>query len=82
MDVFYQKEIRKKMHIKSHWYDWSINFIPQAIRKLQVVFTGQKMKFSIKDFFSKCDQIYWKLWIWSHLLKKFLMGNVFPVQCI
>ena len=57
MDVFYQKEIRKKMHIKSHWYDWSINFIPQAIRKLQVVFTGQKMKFSIKDFFSKCDQI-------------------------
>ena len=29
--------------------------------------TAQKMKFSIKDFFSKCDQI---LWIWSHLLKK------------
>ena len=57
MDVFYQKEMRKKMHIKSHWYEWSINFIPQAIRKLQVVFTGQKMKFSIKDFFSKCDQI-------------------------
>ena len=32
------------------------------------------MKFSIKDFFSKCDQIRRKLQIWSHLLKK-LMGN-------
>ena len=33
------------------------------------------MKFSIRDFFSKCDQIRRKLWIWSHLLKKFLMEN-------
>ena len=33
------------------------------------------MEFSIKDFFSKCDQIRRKLWIWSHLLKKFLMEN-------
>ena len=33
------------------------------------------MKFSIKDFFSKCDQIRWKLGIWSHLLKKSLMEN-------
>ena len=33
------------------------------------------MKFSIKDFFSKCDQICSKLRIWSHLLKKSLMEN-------
>ena len=33
------------------------------------------MKFSIKNFFSKCDQILRKLRIWSHLLKKFLMEN-------
>ena len=33
------------------------------------------MKFSIKDFFSKCDQIRSFLWIWSHLLKKFSMEN-------
>ena len=33
------------------------------------------MKFSIKDFFSKCDQIRKKLRIWSHLLKKSLMEN-------
>ena len=30
------------------------------------------MKFSIKDFFSKCDQIRSFLRIWSHLLKKSL----------
>ena len=35
----------------------------------------KKMKFPIKDFFIKCDQIRSLLRIWSHLLKKFLMGN-------
>ena len=34
------------------------------------------MKFSFKDFFSKCDQIRRKLPIWSHLLKKSLMENL------
>ena len=33
------------------------------------------MKFPIKDFFSKCDQIRSFLWIWSHLLKKHFMEN-------
>ena len=33
------------------------------------------MKFFIKDFFSKCDQIRTKLPIWSHLLKKSLIEN-------
>ena len=37
--------------------------------------TAQKMKFSIKDLFSKCDQIRNFLRIWSHLLKKSLMEN-------
>ena len=37
--------------------------------------TAQKMKFSIKSFFSKCDQICMKLRIWSHLLKKSLTEN-------
>ena len=35
----------------------------------------KKWRFSLKDFFSKCDQIRRKLWIWSHLLKKPLMEN-------
>ena len=34
------------------------------------------MKFSIKDFFSKCDQIRRFLQICSHLLKKSLMENL------
>ena len=38
-------------------------------------FTAQKRKFSVKDFFSKCDQILRFLPIWSHLLKKSLMKN-------
>ena len=37
--------------------------------------TAQKMKFFIKYFFSKFDQIRWKLLIWSHLLNKSLMKN-------
>ena len=40
-----------------------------------LICTAQKMKFSIKDFFSKCDQIHSFLRIWSHLLKKSLMEN-------
>ena len=34
-----------------------------------------KNEFSIKDFFSNCDQINQFLWFWSHLLKKSLMEN-------
>ena len=33
------------------------------------------MKFSTKDFFSKCEQILRKLRIWSRLLKESLMEN-------
>ena len=36
---------------------------------------AQKMEFSVKDSFSKCDQIRRKLRIWSHLLKKSFMEN-------
>ena len=37
--------------------------------------TTQKIKFCIKDFFSKSDQIGSSLWIWPHLLKKSLTEN-------
>ena len=42
-------------------------------------FVAQKMKYSIKDFFSKYDQICRKLWISSHLWKtsgKILKGKL------
>ena len=38
-------------------------------------YTTQNIKLSMKDFFSKCDQICRKLRIWSHLLKKYLLEN-------
>ena len=42
-------------------------------RKIRQVkrYTAQNMKFSIKDFFSKCDQTA----VWSRLLNKSLMEN-------
>ena len=43
--------------------------------------TAQKMKFYIKDFFRKCDQIRNFLRIWSHLPKKTLWKTSFFVQC-
>ena len=42
----------------------------------------QKTMSTIKDFFSKCDQIYEKLRIWSHLQKKSLMENFIFGQCL
>ena len=43
--------------------------------KYNLISLHKKMKFSIKDFFSKCYQIRRKLRIWLHLLKKSLMNN-------
>ena len=37
--------------------------------------TAQKIKFPIKNFSSKCDQIHSFLRICKHLLKKFLTEN-------
>ena len=45
--------------------------------------TVEKIKFSIKDFFSRCDRIRRKLQIRSHLLKKSLIGNfIFSVASL
>ena len=39
------------------------------------------MKFSIKDFFSKCDKISKKLRIWPNLLKKLLTDFFYIENC-
>ena len=49
---------------------YSINYPLKA-----VTYTEQKLKFSIKDFSSKSDQICRKLRTWSHWLEKSLMAN-------
>ena len=54
----------------------------QLLQVPTVHIAATKMKFSIKDFFSKCDQICSFLRIWSHLLKKSLMENFIFKQCI
>ena len=41
-----------------------------------VLETKQIIKFSIKDYFSKCEQIRSFLRFWSHLLKKPIMENL------
>ena len=47
--------------------------ILRYVLSMNIKFTAQKMNFSTKDFFSKCDQIRRFLRIWSHLLKKSLV---------
>ena len=48
-----------------------------------IIDTAQKRKFSIRDFFIKCDQIRSFLRIWSHLLKISLIENLLfrVMQC-
>ena len=46
-----------------------------TLKQNNILNTAQKMKFSMKDLFSKCDQIRSFLWIWSHLLQKSFMEN-------
>ena len=51
---------------------WKLNISEQTLHL--------KMKFSLKDFFSKCDHIRKKKQIWSHLLKKPYWKTSFFVQ--
>ena len=70
--MFYISQVR--FFLSTRRFMWLlVNNLP--IFCFRGVFTAQKMKFSIKDFFSKCDQIRRKLLICSHLLKNSLMGN-------
>ena len=52
--------------LQTSYFEWEIE---------NHAYTAQKMKFFIKDFFSKFDQIRSFLRIWSHLVKKSLMEN-------
>ena len=47
---------------------------------MPTMITAQKVKLSVKDFFSECDYIRSFLQIWSHLLKKSLIENFIFVQ--
>ena len=55
--------------------DSVLNTLLQVTRYYSMVtlLAGQKAKFPINDFFSKCDQICSFLQSWLHLVKKSLM---------
>ena len=44
--------------------------------------TAEKMKFAIKDFFGKCDQVSTFLRIWKLLLKKILNEKVYFLRSV
>ena len=70
--------MQSTQNIKGKKVDWGSN-----IYQMSWNVTAQKMKFSIEDFFSKCDQIRSFQRIWSHLLKKSLMENfIFHAVCM
>ena len=46
------------------------------LQRCQTTFTAQKMKFSIMDFFSKCDQIRRKLLLKESLVENFIFCAV------
>ena len=51
----------------------NIYYLTSIIHDLPWQSLHKKMKFSIKDFFSKCEQMFSFLRFWSHLLKKSLI---------
>ena len=65
----------------TYWYKWCPLKISNWYFKRNYLIIGicsgkvasQKLKLSIRDFFSIYDEIRRKLWIWSHLLKKSLI---------
>ena len=63
-----------KIYVKSR----KLNLLDPFIKNSLSI--AQKMMFSMKDFFSKCDQIRSFRWIWSHLLNKSLMENF--ISCV
>ena len=66
MDLFaYDKDLRHER----------VNDLISPLKVSPSRVTAQKMKFSTKDSFSKCDQIRRYLRIWSHLLKKSIIEN-------
>ena len=65
--------IQNGMVNKNYDIDKNSDFIINLL--IDRISTAQKMKFFIKDFFSICNQIRRKVRVWSHLLKKSLMGS-------
>ena len=88
VDTFYTScwsAFKEWFHIFSCWL-FQRNIFFRTLRPFlafndnPIILTTQKMKFSIRDFFSKCDQIRRRLRIWSDLLKKSVLESLIFVQ--
>ena len=77
IEIFLQ--IQSQTFLEPSWKKAELLFSEKTFQTTrqnkQFVYHCTKNKFSIKDFFSKCEQICRKLRICSHLLKKSLMEN-------
>ena len=71
----WQKKSQILIFLLPYWSLHSCHSSNKILAAIEIAHIAQKMKLFIKDFFSKCDQIFRKLRIWSHLQKKFLMEN-------
>ena len=70
--VAWKEETRENLVI---WFFFLLDWIRSFTLVKVTSYTSQNIKFSIKEFFIKCDPIRRNLWIWSHLLQKSLKEN-------
>ena len=61
--IFAKMFLRKESQLNTFYKSIHFSFVTS---------TAQGTEFFFKKFFSKCDQIRWKLRIWLHLLNKSL----------
>ena len=77
MKAKYLEQIQTLVFQKNFKSRSLIWFLVLGFRKryLKLNYTAKKIKISIKDSFTKCDQIRNFLRVWSHSLEKSLMEN-------
>ena len=59
----------------SHQVYWLFSLHSRSRSATLLMTLHKKLSFPLTDFLNKCDQKRWKLRIWSHLLKKYVMEN-------
>ena len=69
----YQKRIQDSAEDPKRSFSAKIVYCWKGSEYTSVYITAQKMKISVMDFFGKCEQIWRRLRVWSHSLKKSLM---------
>ena len=80
---FFNEAVKTMANVITKYFSFNIplkctvrvKLIHSELFHVKSIIAAQKMKFFIKNFFSKCDQIRRKRRIWPYLLKKSLMEN-------